>query len=53
MCSFEIITPEANHPGYRLQPKRHRAASMQKDSACIPGDPDVVVAKGNLFGFVG
>jgi hypothetical protein len=53
MRSFEVITPEANRPGSRLQPKRHGAASIQKDLVCIPGDPDVVVAKVNHFGFVG
>jgi hypothetical protein len=53
MCSFEVTAPEANRPGSRLQPKRHGAASIQRDSVCIPGGSDVVVAKVNRFGFVG
>jgi hypothetical protein len=53
MRAFEIITPEANRPASRLQPKRRRAASIQKDSECIPSDPDAVVAKVKRFGFAG
>jgi len=51
--SFEIITPEAHRPGSRLHPKRRGAASIQKDSECIPSDPDAVVAKVKRFGFAG
>jgi hypothetical protein len=53
MRSFEIIPPEANRPGSRLQPKRRGVASIQKDSECIPSDPDIVVAEVNPFGFAG
>ena len=53
MRTFEVITPEANRPGSRLQPKRHGAASIQKELVCISGNLDVVVAKVNRFGFVG
>ncbi len=51
MRAFEVITPEANRPGSRLQPKRRGAAFVLKDSECIPGDPDGVVAKVNPLGF--
>ena len=53
MRSFEVITPEANCPGSRLQPKRHGAASIQKYSECIPSDFGVAGAKVNPFGFAG
>jgi hypothetical protein len=53
MRSFEVIPPEANRPGSRLQPKRRGAALIQKDSECVPSDPDAVVAKVNPFGFAG
>jgi len=53
MHSFEVITPEANCPRSRLQPKRHGAALIQKVSVFFVGDPDVVVAKVNRFSFVG
>jgi len=53
MRAFEIIAPEANRPAPRLQPKRRRAALIQKDSECIPSDPDAIVAKVNPFSFAG
>ena len=36
MCSFEVITAEANRPRSRLQPKRHGAASSHRFQTC-PG----------------
>ena len=53
MRSFEVIMPEANRSGSRLQPKRRGAALIQGDSVCFSGGPGVVVAKVNRFGFVG
>jgi len=53
MRAFEVITPEANRPTPRLQPKRRGAVSIQKDPEGIPGDPDVVGAKVNSFSFAG
>src|ERR1035437_5873396 len=51
MRSFEVIMPEANRPGSRLQPKRHGVALVQRDSIYIPGDPDVGAPKVARFGF--
>jgi hypothetical protein len=53
MRSFQVVTPEVNRPGSRLQPKRRGTATIQKDSEGIPGDPGVVAAKVNPFGFAG
>jgi hypothetical protein len=53
MRSFEIIRPEINRPGPRLQPKRSGAASIKKDSECIPCDPGVILAKVNPVGLKG
>lgn len=53
MRAFEVIPSETNRPRSRLQPKRRGAALIQKDSEYIPGDPDVVAAKVNRFGFAG
>ena len=51
MRAFEVVTPEANRPDSRLQPKRRRTASVLKDSESIPSDPDAVMAKVNPLGF--
>ena len=53
MRSFEVSALEAKRSGSRLHPKRHGAASNQRDSVCFPGDRDVVVVKISRFGFVG
>jgi hypothetical protein len=53
MRSFQVIPPEPYCPGSRLQPKRRGTATIQKDAECIPGDPGVVAAKVNPFGFAG
>jgi hypothetical protein len=53
MRLHKFVTPEANRSGSRLQPKRHGAALIRKDSACIPSDPDIVMAKLNGSDFVG
>jgi len=44
--------PEANRLGPRHQPKRRGAVRIQGNWICWSGDPGVVVAKVNRFGFV-
>ena len=45
MRSFDVITPEVNRSGCRLQPAHHGAALVQGDPARFPGNPGVVVAR--------
>jgi len=53
MRSFDVITPEVNRSGCRLQPAHHGAALVQGDPARFPGNPGVVVAKASRFGLAG
>lgn len=52
MRSHEIITLEAYRPGSRLQPEWSGVALLGRVSACLVGDPDLLVAKVNCFGLV-
>jgi hypothetical protein len=52
MRSHELTMPEANRLGPRLQPERRGVAWVQENSICFSGDPVVVVAEVNRFGFV-
>jgi hypothetical protein len=38
MRSFEFVTPETDHPGFRLQPERRRAALVPGGLICILDD---------------
>ena len=53
MRLHEVITPEADRPGSRLQPKRHGAALIRRASVRLPDDLDFVVMPVNRFGFAG
>jgi hypothetical protein len=53
MRSFEVITSVVNRSDGRLPPTQLGAAFIPGDSACFPGDPDIIVAKVNRFSFVG
>jgi hypothetical protein len=52
MCSYDFITPGVNRSDGGPQPTRRGAAPIQRNSGCLPGDPDIVVARVNRFGIV-
>jgi hypothetical protein len=53
MRSFDVIISGVNRSDNRFQPAQPGAALMPGGLACFPGDPVIIVAKVNRFGFVG
>ena len=53
MRSFDVIISGVNRSEGRLPPTQLGAALIPGDSACFPGDPGIILATFNRFGFVG